>query len=432
MKPTNYDDDFFDDEKVPTTDSGEPVTYNQDESFYLVFSTSFSNEGEMHSKFYSCFKYLIDSIGGSIEPICDNDYYKYIYIPNSLNSNIQKGLVVVPFIKNERYYTKQTLYKDARNIINSNKSKFLLFIINNNGNSLDTFLFDNQNDFNNKEREKKYTTEFEQLYELLNCSFYAVGNVKKQFKSIYIKEQLFLGNIDSDYTFSVEDMSYIEDTYSSCIPQQFKSSPLGNILFKLKITNPPKVALIPIFLKKDMPSYSYIWKKIEGKDKDKFIPQTKVLGYYTEDDEDFCKGPHIVISPENIMEEVSEHISFKTLFAQVLIHEFAHAQMAPAFPKTLEAKAMEESLANMITLQCFKKYGKDFETVKNCIRKQPIIYQFGINQFDIDADWTKWRDSDKNQPELKTWFETCFKTDGTVGIRDDLVYTKEIYNAVFK
>ena len=49
---------------------------------------------------------------------------------------------------------------------------------------------------------------------------------------------------------------------------------------------------------------------------------------------------------------------------------------------TLESRAMEESLANMITLECFNKYAtpNDLTAVEEYIKtNQNSIYKFGIN-----------------------------------------------------
>ena len=76
---------------------------------------------------------------------------------------------------------------------------------------------------------------------------------------------------------------------------------------------------------------------------------------------------------------------------------------------SLFSRAMEESLANMITLQWFEKFDhSNYKKVKSFIETQPEIYKFGINQFEAGVDWTKWRDSKKMHKLLKEWFDKCF------------------------
>ncbi len=260
---------------------------------------------------------------------------------------------------------------------------------------------------------------------------------------IYKKRNLLIRNIDSHRIISNKEINYIEDVFSRCVSPYLNVPKPIDPLYNY-IRDNETAPHMPILLVEKTPSYEELWKElIIDETLKKYIPTGKVLGYYSKSDEDICKGPHIVLCPEEIERAAQNaNISFELLFSKVLIHEFAHVLMdkfetdkqgkvIKNSTKTLYSKAMEESLANMITLHCFNR--EDLKKVNDfMLYHQPAIYQFGVNQFGIKADWTKWRDSDKNQPELKTWFETCFKTDGTAEIRDDLVYTKEIYNAVFK
>lgn len=180
---------------------------------------------------------------------------------------------------------------------------------------------------------------------------------------------------------------------------------------------------LPILLKssQDMEKAEF-WKGIDWKDdykdyRDDFNNCKKyiVLGYYTREDEDGCKGPHIVLCPENI-EGAASDSNFKDkkelLYLIVLIHELAHAMMDKnnVTMNSLFSNAMEESLANMITLQWFDVFDNDDkEIVKDFIKdKQPKIYKFGINQFEAGVDWSKWRDSKKMHKLLKEWFDNCF------------------------
>ena len=67
---------------------------------------------------------------------------------------------------------------------------------------------------------------------------------------------------------------------------------------------------------------------------------------------------------------------------------------------------MEESLANMITLQYFDAAKdiideNDFEQVKSFMEIQPEAYKFGIEQFQkLHTDWREWRN---NKSSMKFW-----------------------------
>lgn len=101
-------------------------------------------------------------------------------------------------------------------------------------------------------------------------------------------------------------------------------------------------------------------------------------------------------------------------------------------PNSLSAKAMEESLANMIVLKWLKSFDDcKFEQAKIFIEnKQPAIYQFGIHQYEAGVDWKKWRESDKQcSQKLEDWFNKCFANGE---IKKPIVDTKEIYDSVFE
>ena len=145
-----------------------------------------------------------------------------------------------------------------------------------------------------------------------------------------------------------------------------------------------------------------------------------LLGYYCHDEECGCFGPHIVLCPENIAKEVQiakkqgVNINLKLLYLIVFIHELAHAMMdkkrAKGTLQSFYAKAMEESLANMITLEWFKEYEEsNFNKVRTFIGYQSAVYRFGIRQYDANVDWKKWRDSYKKMhSRLKIWFDSYF------------------------
>lgn len=208
----------------------------------------------------------------------------------------------------------------------------------------------------------------------------------------------------------------------------------------------PKHSLpLPVLLKSpnDMPKPEDYWdfenwswgekfdnegKSIVNKNKLKNVYQNfldelnsmNLLGYYCHDEECGCFGPHIVLCPENIAKELQiakkqgANIDLKLLYLIVLIHELAHAMMdkkrAKGTLQSFYAKAMEESLANMITLEWFKEYEEsNFNKVRTFIGYQSAIYRFGIRQYDANVDWKKWRDSYKKMhSRLKVWFDSYF------------------------
>lgn len=258
-------------------------------------------------------------------------------------------------------------------------------------------------------------------------------------KDIYISKGLIVRNINSNIVIPNETIEYsnsiIEEALKDCkkIDLPKPTDPVHHSMIFFPGINPD----IPILLKDDMPSYEEQWKKIDDDRKKEYIPKGKVLGYYTKyDEENFCKGPHIVLGPEIIKKSSEEKsIPFEVLFTKVLVHELAHAMMDNSnnWPSSLEAKAMEESLANKITLNWFRLFASnEFKYVKHYIDNyQPAIYKFGIWQDHVDADWTEWRKSDKQSSQkLQDWFNQCF-SNGRIKIPIE-DYSKKIYMSAFK
>ena len=263
-------------------------------------------------------------------------------------------------------------------------------------------------------------------------------DILRYIKRFYISKGLLIRDINSKEDIPNDAIDYARDILEKAIngnsqimfPQA--TDPIHHMMYFPGI-NPD----IPILLKDDMPSYEEQWKKIDDDRKKEYIPKGKVLGYYTKyDEENFCKGPHIVLGPEIIKKSSEEKsIPFEVLFTKVLVHELAHAMMDNSnnWPSSLEAKAMEESLANKITLNWFRLFApNEFKYVKHYIDKyQPAIYKFGIWQDYADVDWKKWRESNKQSSQkLKEWFNKCF-SNGRIKIPIE-DYTKDIYDSVFE
>ena len=256
-------------------------------------------------------------------------------------------------------------------------------------------------------------------------------------KDLYISKGLLIRNVDSNIIIQNEIMEYtssiIEKVMDECksinLPQS--TDPIHHMMYYPDI-NPD----IPIFLKKKenrkYKSYMDVWEEIKDNRKKHYIPQGALLGYYTKDDEEFCKGAHIVLDPVVIYElSVDTKIPFKVLFTEVLIHELAHVMMdnSKNWPSSLEAKAMEESLANMITLEWFKVYAPEDKKYVKCFidNWQSSIYKFGIWQDKIDAVWDVWRESKKMAtPQLNEWFDVCFANGNIIIPIED--YSRKIYD----
>ena len=116
------------------------------------------------------------------------------------------------------------------------------------------------------------------------------------------------------------------------------------------------------------------------------------------------------------------NITSRELYVVVLVHALAHALMDPtkseeksyAYQPIITTQngfserevLMEESLANMITLQFFAKLGKPevvrYGEVREFIEIQPLPYRYGLDQFDIlKPDWRLWREAKRNTKFLK-------------------------------
>jgi len=131
----------------------------------------------------------------------------------------------------------------------------------------------------------------------------------------------------------------------------------------------------------------------------------------------------IVLCPERISKaptKLKKHhcnITSRELYVVVLVHALAHAFMDPT--KSEEKSytyqpiimtengfserevLMEESLANMITLQYCDQLSKPEVVrsgeVKEFIELQSLPYSFGLDQYDIlKPDWRLWREAKRN------------------------------------
>ena len=146
------------------------------------------------------------------------------------------------------------------------------------------------------------------------------------------------------------------------------------------------------------------------------------FGYY-------CSyNSEIVLCPERISKapaKLKKHhcnITSRELYVVVLVHSLAHALIDPtkseeksyAYQPIITTQngfserevLMEESLANMITLQFFAKLGKPevvrYGEVREFIGLQPLPHRYGLDQFDIlKPDWRLWREAKRTTKFIK-------------------------------
>ena len=159
---------------------------------------------------------------------------------------------------------------------------------------------------------------------------------------------------------------------------------------------------------------------------DEYIPEYyfdyEYLGYYD------SYNAEIVLCPERISKRADKllrqnrHITTRELYVVVLVHALAHALMDPTkvegksnqyqplittINKFTEREVlMENSLANMITLQYFEKLGQPdvvrYGEVREFIELQSLPYKFGLDQYDIlKPDWRLWREAKRNTKFIK-------------------------------
>ena len=295
---------------------------------------------------------------------------------------------------------------------------------------------------------KKYLEELKDKKQSNKLQEIDIENDILQFRTVYRCGGLMMRNVDSDVEIDDECLEYVTLLIDVWLSSD-SSMPLSeDNAFRLLAYSGKKPDL-PILLKKKLPEYSSFWKEIDDERRNQYIPHGEVLGYYSRDEHPLCMGPHIVLCPENIRQIAQAyHIPFKILMAKVLVHEIAHALMdryqiidgneiqytnpKENCPNTVEAKAMEESMANAITLFVFRKYAnEDYKYVRHYIdNMQSAIYKFGLWQEQIYADWNKWRNSSKqNTKELKEWFNKCFDNGDIIITKED--YKQKLFNNVF-
>ena len=162
--------------------------------------------------------------------------------------------------------------------------------------------------------------------------------------------------------------------------------------------------------------------------------------------------PSIYLCKERI-DKVAQKLGYDPdmLFVLVYLHELAHAAMdqtneivetgyhlaynyqihkndKKSFATNKYTDFLEESLANMIMLQYANWYSEVtedqtlFDTASSFVAQQAPMYKFGLDLFEADIDWIKWRDYKENHKEpgeeLKEWFDN----------KDDFNTLKKIFD----
>lgn len=137
---------------------------------------------------------------------------------------------------------------------------------------------------------------------------------------------------------------------------------------------------------------------------------TEYFGYYDSYNEEIVLCSERISKAPAELEKLHRNITSRELYVVVLVHALAHALMDPTMGKNYQYQPlirkengfserevlMEESLANMITLQYFDQLGKSdvvrYGEVREFIELQPLEYRFGLDQYDIlKPDWHLWR-----------------------------------------
>lgn len=146
------------------------------------------------------------------------------------------------------------------------------------------------------------------------------------------------------------------------------------------------------------------------------------LGYYDSYNSEIVLCLERISETPEVLQQHHCDLSSRELYVIVLVHALAHALMDPTKTEgksahfqplitimngfTEREELMEESLANMITLQYFDQLGKPelvrYGEVREWIDLQALPYRFGLDQYDIlKPDWQAWRKAKGNSKFIK-------------------------------
>lgn len=220
----------------------------------------------------------------------------------------------------------------------------------------------------------------------------------------------------------------LEDLCAGALSAQEEEYLLRNIPSAGKVHDTALNTLISSFAEIIQPAQSQVGlKQIRLRVvPDEYIPEYyfdyEYLGYYD------SYNAEIVLCPERISKRADKllkqnrHITTRELYVVVLVNALAHALMDPTkaegksnqyqplittINKFTEREVLiENSLANMITLQYFEKLGQPdvvrYGEVREFIELQSLPYKFGLDQYDIlKPDWRPWREAKRNTKFIK-------------------------------
>jgi len=193
-------------------------------------------------------------------------------------------------------------------------------------------------------------------------------------------------------------------------------------------------------------------------------PSTEWLGFYSHSNRIMgIETPSIGLCPERIIKCINTDEELCIAIAKVLIHEFAHAAMkdhpnANYTPRDEFYHWMEESMANVLTLEYFHRYNMEFRGryhskfedksarlreattiitpfnfVKTFISQQPPNYLLGLDLFQYGFyDWKMWSRLKSNiqhkTNEKKEWLDYV---KANVGYADPAIL-KQLFEALYK
>ncbi|MBN2275312.1 MAG: hypothetical protein JXK95_13335 [Bacteroidales bacterium] len=221
----------------------------------------------------------------------------------------------------------------------------------------------------------------------IEAQFVANGEWRESDKGI-----IHIININSDSTPDHEVTDYLEEVileYPTSIPFKdlYRAGCCSGVSYLINH--------VPVFLVEEQTFLQY--------NDDAHSDTFEYMGWYSRTGNE-KEIPSIFICYDRITGHTEKKINQKYLFAAVAIHEFAHALMdcgiEPLKQKTQSNGPLfewvEESLANLITLQIAKKSKLPglFDNIKDFVIKQKDNYKFGKDLFDVYPDdyfiWMNW------------------------------------------
>jgi len=252
-------------------------------------------------------------------------------------------------------------------------------------------------------------------------------------------------NLDSRLELTQAQISFAESVINS-EPSSMRFTPLSFLMNE-----------VPVFLL--MPdSMPY-----EERNMDSEKPPTEYFGFYQHSAKILgIERPAIGLCPERIKNYVKNDEEFMILIAKVIIHEFAHAVMSQPPKNNYQPRDefyqwMEESMANLITLEYFDWYNNRYKYrlhgfynltyktsitnslnfVKDFISKQPDNYRLGLDLFQnkfgkMMPTWLKWRNNKKDiqlrSKEKQDWLSYVAANVG----KTDRKKLKQLFDNLFK